>query len=86
MLTDAESQQVAELLEARKELDERIAFTRGEIARSGDDNPLVQRLRAATGNTTALANAEWARRAAPAIVGSGGENRAVSVGSLDVRR
>lgn len=84
-LTADETRQVRELTETIGVLDERIADTKAELARSGQDNPTVQRLLAATamGGTTAD-TAEWARRAATAIAGSGGETRAISTGVLDV--
>lgn len=85
-LTADETRQLQELIETRDELDERITTTKGEIVRSGDGNPTLERLRAATagqqnghGQTQ-----EWARRAAKAITGSGRENRAISTGVLDI--
>ncbi|OBI98397.1 phage major capsid protein [Mycobacterium asiaticum] len=84
-LTAAESSQLASLVETGKALDERIADTKSELARSGADNPLVQRLLAASAMGNATASTEdWARRTAQQIVGTGRERRAISSGTLDV--
>ncbi|PJE21530.1 MAG: phage major capsid protein [Mycobacterium sp.] len=84
-LNAAEKRQFNSLMDTVSLLEERIADTKAELERCGQDNPTVQRLMAATamGGTTA-STADWARRAATAIAGSGGENRAISTGSLDV--
>ncbi|KZS65580.1 phage major capsid protein [Mycobacterium pseudokansasii] len=76
---------VQEWIETRKALDERIADTKAELKRSGEDNPLVQRLLAAEARGNAAAStADWARRTAQQIVGVGRERRAISSGTLDV--
>lgn len=83
-LSADEDRQVASLVATRKALDERITETRAELARCGADNPTVARLLAATGNNTAANTADWARRTALQIAGTGREQRAISTGTLDV--
>lgn len=85
-LTAEESSQLASLVKTRRALDERITETRSELERSGAGNPLVERLVAAsaTGSNAAASTADWARRTAAQIVGTGREQRAVSTGVLDV--
>ena len=48
-LTAGEEQELAECLQTRDGLDERIADAKAEVARSGDGNPLVNKLRQKTG-------------------------------------
>ncbi|MCV7089616.1 phage major capsid family protein [Mycobacterium interjectum] len=84
-LTAQEAAEIASLTETRKALDERIVETRSELARSGADNPAVQRLMAATAmGNTAASTQDWARRTAQQIAGVGREQRAISTGTLDV--
>lgn len=84
-LTESEDRQVTSLLETRKALDERIADTKAELKRSGEDNPWVKRIVAAEAmGNAAVSTQDWARRTAQQIVGVGRERRAISSGTLDV--